>query len=218
MIPKIIHYCWFGPNSFSALNNKCIESWKKYYPDYEIMLWNESNTPIHHPYLKKALSEKKYAFAADFSRFYALNKYGGIYLDTDMECIKSLDEEMLRNDFISAYEDLSGSNVSCGFIGSKKNSQICIEMMKYYDSSVFYENVPLILTKILKNTDENITIYPNYFFYPYNPYDSEQLVKQLMYSQIKSDTYAIHHWEKSWNLNLWNKFKRKSLKLLGISK
>lgn len=218
MIPKIIHYCWFGPNALSILNNKCIDSWRRYYPDYEIMLWNETNSPIDHPYLKKALLEKKYAFAADFCRFYALYNYGGLYLDTDMECIQALDEEILCNDFVSAYEDLMNRYVSCGFIGAKKNSQICLEMINYYCDASFYENIPLILTRVLKDTDESFVTYPSHYFYPYNPYDIDQPIKQLMYFQIKADTYAIHHWEKSWNLSLLDKLRKKYFKLFRRSK
>lgn len=215
MIPKIIHYCWFGPNELSPLNKVCFESWIKYYPDYEIMLWNEDNAPIHHPFLKKALIEKKYAFAADFTRFYALYNYGGIYLDTDMECIRPLDEEMLCVDFFSAYEDIENRYISCGLIGAKQDSEICFKMLSYYENLNIYENVPSVLTKILENISEKFIIYPSYYFYPYNPYDTSQLVKQLMYCQIKKNTYAIHHWEKSWNLNLFDKLKRKILTLIS---
>lgn len=215
MIPKIIHYCWFGPKNLSPLNEACIQSWLKYYPDYKIILWNEENSPLEHPFLKMALAEKKYAFASDFTRFYALYNYGGVYLDTDMECIKALNIDMLYSDFFAAYEDLENKYVSCGMIGAKQNSEICLRMLECYDNSKSYENVPLILTKVIKNTQENFTIYPSYYFYPYNPYDSNQKVKQFMYCQVKEDTYAIHHWEKTWNLSFLDKLKKRFLILIA---
>jgi len=215
MIPKIIHYCWFGDNKMTALNQACLDSWKLFYPNYEIILWNETNAPIDHPYIKKALAEKKYAFAADFTRFYALYHYGGIYLDTDMECIKPLDDKILDNNFFSAYEDIQSIYISCGFIGAIKDSPICLNMLKYYDKSEVYENVPVVLTNILKNSNQKFKIYPNYYFYPYNPYDLEQPIKQLMFNQIKHDTYAIHHWQKSWKLNLLDKLRKMYQKYFG---
>ena len=86
MIPKIIHYCWFGESEKSALHIKCIESWKKYLPDYEIKEWNESNFDVNTvAYVKQAYDAKKYAFVSDYARLYALYNFGGIYFDLDVE-------------------------------------------------------------------------------------------------------------------------------------
>ena len=92
MIPKIIHYCWFGGNPLPDSAMKCIASWKKFLPDYEIKKWNESNFDVNMiPYVKEAYQVKKYAFVSDFARFYILYKYGGLYFDTDVEIVKPLD-------------------------------------------------------------------------------------------------------------------------------
>lgn len=219
MIPKIIHYCWFGPRELSALNKACIESWQKFLPDYQIMLWNEDNAP-NHPYVKFALKHKKYAFAADFTRFYALNKFGGIYLDTDMELIRSFDKVLLDNIFFSAYEDHSNQFISCGAIGSIKQNKIVSKMLEQYDNNHSFINVPVLLTQVMEQiTTENdhlINIFPSCFFYPYNPFDDKQKIKQLMFQDIKDETYAIHHWEYSWKPKFWEKVYSRLRKILKL--
>ena len=93
MIPKTIHYCWFGGNRLSKLALKCIESWKKFFPDFEIKEWNESNYDIRKiPYIAEAYAAKKFAFVSDYARFDVLYRHGGVYFDTDVEVIKSFDD------------------------------------------------------------------------------------------------------------------------------
>ena len=97
MIPKKIHYCWFGKNPLPADVKKCIESWKKYCPDYEIIEWNESNFDItQNPFMKAAYENKAWAFVSDYARLKVVYDNGGIYLDTDVELLKSLDS-LLEN-------------------------------------------------------------------------------------------------------------------------
>lgn len=101
MIPKTIHYCWFGRNPLPPLAIKCIESWKKFLPDYEIKEWNEDNFDVNIiPYTKEAYQAKKYAFVSDYARFWILYKYGGLYFDTDVEVIKPLDDIIARGSFM----------------------------------------------------------------------------------------------------------------------
>lgn len=93
MIPKIIHYCWFGGKEKPESAQKCIRSWKKFFPDYEIKEWNESNFDVNMiPYTKAAYEAKKYAFVSDFARFWVLYHYGGVYFDTDVEVIRNMDD------------------------------------------------------------------------------------------------------------------------------
>ncbi len=93
MIPKIIHYCWFGRGKLPELAFKCMDTWKKYLPDYQLRLWNEDTFDItSHPYVFEAYQSKKYAFVTDYVRLYALYHFGGIYMDTDVEVIRNLDE------------------------------------------------------------------------------------------------------------------------------
>ena len=206
MIPKIIHYCWFGEKPMSPLIQACILSWKKYLPDWEIKEWNELNSPIDHPFVKKALQDKKYAFAADYVRCYALYEYGGVYLDTDMEIIRDL-SPLLIYDFFSAYEDSDKSKVSCGAIGSLKGNILMYKMLKYYDqNSTMYIAMPQILGKIYNDSKfSNFKILKSDSFYPYNPFDESKPVKQLMFNQIVDETYGIHHWGYSWKFSFFDR-------------
>ena len=104
IIPKKIHYIWFGGNPKTELILKCIESWKKYMPDYEIIEWNESNFTFDNAYAKEAYENKKYAFVSDYARLKVVYEYGGIYLDTDVELVKSLQPLLEKGGFI----DLKG--------------------------------------------------------------------------------------------------------------
>lgn len=102
MIPKIIHYCWFGRNPLPKSALKCIESWKKFCPGYEIKEWNEDNFDINIiPYTKEAYEAKKYAFVSDYARFWILYHYGGVYFDTDVQVIKPLDEIVAKGPFMA---------------------------------------------------------------------------------------------------------------------
>ena len=119
MIPKVIHYCWFGYGPLPELAQKCIASWKKYLPDYEIKEWNEDNFDVNIiPYTTEAYAAKKYAFVSDYARFWILYKYGGIYFDTDVEVIRPLDDIIKKGNFMGFETDpklpfdVSGRNVS----------------------------------------------------------------------------------------------------------
>lgn len=101
MIPKIIHYCWFGGNSLPESALKCIASWKKFFPDYEIKEWNESNFNVDIiPYTKEAYEAKKYAFVSDYARFWILYNYGGVYFDTDVKVIRPMDDIIAKGPFM----------------------------------------------------------------------------------------------------------------------
>ena len=106
MIPKIIHYCWFGRGPLPELAQKCIASWKKYLPDYEIKEWNEDNFDVNIiPYTAEAYQAKKYAFVSDYARFWILYQYGGIYFDTDVEVIRPIDDIVERGNFMGFETD-----------------------------------------------------------------------------------------------------------------
>ena len=100
MIPKVIHYCWFGKNQLSPLHIACMETWKKYLPEYEIRRWDESNSPMDIPFIKYHYSKKNWAFVSDYVRLHALKNFGGIYLDVDFEVLKNLDPLLLNKCFL----------------------------------------------------------------------------------------------------------------------
>ena len=101
MIPKIIHYCWFGRNPLPESAKKCIDSWRKFLPDYEIKEWNEDNFDVNIiPYTQQAYEAKKYAFVSDYARFWILYHHGGVYFDTDVEVIRPMDDIIEKRPFM----------------------------------------------------------------------------------------------------------------------
>ncbi len=157
MIPKIIHYCWFGRGPLPELAQKCIASWRKYLPDYEIREWNEDNFDVNIiPYTAEAYREKKYAFVSDYARFWILYKYGGLYFDTDVEVIRPIDDIIARGNFMgfetdptpqaAAEVDASGASVNPGLglgvapglgLGVAPGLGLVKKMLDYYDGQHF---------------------------------------------------------------------------------
>ncbi|MBW3090918.1 glycosyltransferase family 32 protein [Bifidobacterium miconisargentati] len=136
-IPKIIHYCWFGPNDLPARERACIESWKRLMPDYEIMFWNEETFDISGSlYAKQAYEKGKYAFVSDYARMRALYDYGGVYLDTDVEALSSLDK-FLGNKAFVGFENRT--MVGTGIIGAEAHSPVIERMLDYYDHHAFVD-------------------------------------------------------------------------------
>lgn len=207
MIPKIIHYCWFGRGKKSELIQRCTESWKKHLPDYEIIEWNEENFDVNIcKYTKQAYEAKKWAFVADYARLIALQEYGGIYLDTDMELFKSFDE-FLDNDFFAGFE--SKDIIAAGVIGAIPNNDIVEKLVSSYsdrefvhaDGSLDLTANPHLLTEILTNygfvmngreqTRNRASLYPQTVFY----------VNDIMriFGKVSPKAYSVHHGEKSWS-------------------
>lgn len=195
MIPKIIHYCWLSGDPYPLLVNKCIQSWRKKMPDYEFMLWDSHRINVKsNMWLMQAYENKKYAFAADYIRFYALYNYGGIYLDADVEVLRPFDL-LLDNDTIIG-EEASG-DIEAAVIGVEKNSTWIKECLDYYadrpfvkaDGSFDMKPVPLLVGKVLEK-HPRIKIYPYTYFSPKN-YNMHRI-------DITSETYCIHHFDGKW--------------------
>lgn len=208
MIPKIIHYCWYGRGEFSPLVEACIASWKKYCPNYEFKRWDESNSPMEMPWIRDAYKHQKYAFVADYMRFYALYNEGGIYLDTDMLLIKSLDEFVNHKAFIGR-ED--AYNASMGIIGAEHGNEFCKMCLDYYDSTKFNMVSPPIITRfispllckygfkeedITQSLSNNLVVYKSDYFYPIH-YTTKFELDELQ-RFVTNNTHAIHLWNKSW--------------------
>lgn len=138
MIPKVIHYCWFGRGELPQLAKKCISSWKKYCPDYTIIEWNEDNFDISsNDYVKEAYENRKFAFVTDYVRLHALYNYGGIYMDTDVEVTRSLDEFLVHQGF-SGFE--SETQMPTGIMAGEKNFSLYKDLMAYYDGRHFVDS------------------------------------------------------------------------------
>ena len=136
---KYIHYCWFGGKPLPKLAKKCIESWKRYLPDYEIMLWNEDNSNLDEcVFIKEAYKNKKWAFVADYIRTKAMYEYGGIYFDTDMEIIKPINELLDSEYGFLGVED--SHMIACGvWYEPKPKSYLAKKMLEFYKSQEYFE-------------------------------------------------------------------------------
>lgn len=216
MIPKIIHYCWFGQHDYPPLVEACIKSWKDNLSDWEFKKWDETNSPLGHPFVQKALKEKKYAYVADYVRCYALYHEGGIYLDTDIEIIKDL-LPLLEYEFFAAYEDDDIRKINCAAFGTQSNHILLKMMLEYYDiNNSFYLPIPQVLGKMYdKYKTEGSIILSKESFYPYNPYDPNRLVKIFMYQDVTIRTYGIHHWGYSWKFTFYEKVINKIKKIIS---
>lgn len=202
MIEKKIHYIWFGGEKPVKVKN-LIESWKKKLPDYELIEWNENNIDIskemeENKFFRECYNRKLWAFASDYIRVKVMYEHGGIYLDTDMEILKSLDSLLNDNFFIGKEDE---STISFGIVGAKKNHNFFKRMLEFYQEEVWSSNL-YIVTSIAsyicneyKDELKDIKIYDSEYFYPYT--QDEELTAQ----HIKDNTYAIHHWGKSWKKN-----------------
>ena len=147
-------------------------SWEKHLSDYEIIEWNEENFDIDmHPYVKKAYMEGHWAFVADYVRLWVLEKYGGIYLDTDMEVIRSLNP-LRKHQFFIGKEN--NEFISAGIIGSIKGHKLLKLILKRYDNLQDYETIPKIITQTIEeNITDEIEIYEPVYFYPYYPFGED---------------------------------------------
>ena len=211
MIPKIIHYCWFGGKPLPKIAEKCIASWKKYLPGYEIKRWDESNFDVNAiPYTREAYAACKFAFVSDYARFWILYHYGGVYFDTDVEVIRPIDDIINRGCFLGVESIRNGIytvNPGLGFAATQGTAVIG-EMVNLYSTFHFtntdgasdLKNIVEITTdylssKGLQNTDEiqdccGFTIYPKDYFCPID-YDTREL-------KITENTRTIHHYAESW--------------------
>lgn len=157
MIPKKIHYVWLGKGEKNERIKKCIDSWRKFLPDYEIVEWNEDNFDINYnDFTKKSYELKKYAFTSDVIRLYALYTEGGIYMDTDVEVYKPLDEFLSLEGF-TGFEDINYP--VCATMGAEKGNPVIGLMLKYYDC-IDFKTYP-IWTDYIKYQETNTCIMSN---------------------------------------------------------
>ena len=207
MIPKVIHYCWFGRGEKPALAKKCIDSWKKYCPDYEIVCWNEENYDISkNRYMKQAHERKMYGFVPDYARLDILYHYGGIYLDTDVELTKNLDDLLYQDGFccVEKWQTVnlgggSGAVPGNGIIGKMLEYRENMEFIScdgnvntntcgFYDTKVL-QKLGYILNGTVQYIDD-MTVYPSEFFHPFD-YASGR-------TRMSVNTHGIHHFNGGW--------------------
>lgn len=207
MIQKKIHYCWVGGNPLPESAKKCIQSWKKHCPDYEIIEWNESNYDFtKNEYMKEALEAKKWGFVPDYARLDIIYRYGGIYLDTDVEIIKSFDD-FLQYEGFAGFETDQYVALGLGF-GATKGNPIIKELMRSYEAIHFRkENGELnLIASPELNTDtlEKIGLQRNGMKQKINNFvflPSDYLCPKSFndgFIRITENTHSIHHYDASW--------------------
>ena len=210
MIPKIIHYCWLSDEPFPKLVQFCIDSWKRHLPDYEFILWNRDRFDINSCiWVKQAYEEKKYAFAADYIRLYALYNYGGIYLDSDVEVLKSFNP-LLHQSYFLGTEDETDIRIEAAIMGATPHNEYIGRCLKHYENRLFIndgkmdiETLPKIMISYARNyqviTREDefnnksdvLQIYSKDYFSPKD-------IGSGVLSYQSQNTYAIHHFNGSW--------------------
>lgn len=229
MIPKVIHYCWFGYRPLPALAAECIKSWKKFLPDYEIKEWNERNFDVNSiAYTREAYAAGKYAFVSDYARFKVLYEQGGLYFDTDVEVIKAIDDIVARGPFMgceSTAGPASKAHVNPGLgLGATAGLGLYRELLDLYATLHFkHDDGTLNLKTIVAYTTETLCrhglrnlndiqacagvwIYPKEYFCP--------IVIGYNELQLTANSRSIHHYAGTW-LSARKQFKKKIIKCLG---
>ncbi len=211
-IPKIIHYFWFSGDPYPEKVQKCIDSWKRYCPDYEFRKWSLDNYHTDNVFCNEALSVRNWAHASDYGRCDVLRKYGGIYLDTDVELIKPLDDLLYNNGFF-VFESAEGVDPGSG-MGSVAGNSIFDEICQQYEGIHFinddgsFNKVNIIhqYTDVLKKhglvsdgsyqiIENGIAVYPPLVMSPYS-YNTGLTC-------LIDKTYGIHHWVSAWISDEW---------------
>ena len=208
MIPKIIHYCWFGGSPLPLDVENMISTWKRQCPDYEIKRWNESNFDVYqNRYCREAFEKKKWAFVSDYARLRVLFDYGGIYMDTDVEVLKPFDHFLKYNAWLSFQSENQLS--TCFIAASKGNDWIGLLLERYENLCFVKENGSCDMTTnvdlITKITRENYDIKFNNSFqtfgdcnaiFPFEYFCAKDMITEKYC--ITSDTYAVHHFSGTW--------------------
>ena len=227
MIPKIIHYCWFGRNPKPALAEKCIASWHRFCPDYEIIEWNEDNFDIFSCplYVRQAYEAKKWAFVTDYVRLQLVYEHGGIYMDTDVELVKKIHSLLTHSAFLG-FED--GVSVATGLgFGAEKEHPLVKEIMDDYaevafvkeDGSFDTETCPMRNTKVLLRhglmqdnskqiLDGDVLILPSDYLCPLDYYSGEL--------RKTPNTISIHWFDGSWKTEQEKKWRKQELRKVKI--
>ena len=208
LIPKTIHYCWFSGNPIPDTLKRCMGTWEKFCPDYEIVRWDESNYDISwSPYMVQAYERKKWGFVSDVARLDILYRYGGIYLDTDVELLKSLDELLYQPAFCGIEKWCVVNSGGCS--GTQPGNSLIKAMLDFrqdiflecedgslnFLSSGYYETMSLLKAGLradglTQHVNNQIIIYSSDFFHPFDYMSGE--------TQITENTFSIHHFSGSW--------------------
>lgn len=206
MIPKKIHYCWFGNSHLSELNQRCVDSWRRLMPDYQIKQWDENNIPLDNTYSRAACAKGAWSRLSNYVRMRALYAEGGIYLDTDVEVLKNFAPLLHHKCFVGFQQAAEETDwVNSAVLGAEAGHPFlmrCLELTeKLFTETGEFPRSPSVVTRILKEMGlreyklqevEEVTVYPVEYFYPF-PWFGE-----FSPDCVKENTHCVHHWEGSW--------------------
>lgn len=221
MIPKIIHYCWFGNNPKNDEILSCLDSWKRTCPDFEIKEWNETNFSFEtFPFASRMYNEKKWAFVADYARLHVLELEGGFYLDTDMLLLQSLSPLLEKS---CVFGEESPGMINAAIVGATPHHSFIKKCLEFYDSNADETiTIPRVISQIYEQYPDktDIVIYPPKVFYPF----TIESIREYKGQDMGPETIGIHLWHYSWGHPLNKFFKRigvyrfgkRIVELLGI--
>lgn len=246
MIPKKIHFCWLSGDEFPPLIQYCLNTWRKILPDYEIILWDTKRFDINSvAWVKEAFEAKKYAFAADYIRFYALYREGGIYLDSDVEVLKTFTPLLNAKSFVGF--EAATEMVEAAIVGSESGMPWCKAILDFYSGKHFIPEIdtsqilaPIVTRNAIRSiysefptsipkypvslNNGEFMVYPDYFFSPIK-YDIEKNYSNTKVASSKyssnPETYCVHRFNASWTvkpstkIQLWDAFKKKLKSVVG---
>lgn len=224
MIPKVIHYVWFGKGEMNALHRRCIDTWRRVAPDFELRLWNEDNSDIDNEYCRAAIKARKWAFVSDWVRFDVLYKEGGIYLDTDMELVRPLDPLLDSRNAVVGWE--SRRSIGTAFLLAPPQHQlmdVCRQLILHdlQPRKAFATSPDILRHAVSKVAPDSYTLLPREVFFPFNPYerDDPNNAGQFMFNDVKPETIGIHHFrlEASWSDTRTQRLLRRALGKLKIA-
>jgi mannosyltransferase OCH1-like enzyme len=191
-IPKVIHYVWVGGKPLTPLAEQCLASWQKYLPEYQIKRWDETNSPMTHPYVQAMYKSKKWAFVSDYIRFWVLAHEGGIYLDTDLELFRSINPLLNQTGFVARSKT---GQIESSIIAAIPQASFIAAALSWYDADTKYsiaDTSPLVLEQaIAKASGSSVTIFDHTYFHPI---DEGEFLTQ----EARERAYGVHHWAESW--------------------
>ena len=211
MIPRTIHYCWYGGKPMAPMLQECLESWKRHLPDYQTVCWDETNSPLEAcPFVREAFRLKKWAFVSDYVRIHALHECGGVYLDTDMLVLKPLDP-LLSHRAFAGFQDQREVNMA--IFGAEHHHPFVTACLRWYQSAAFDPQKPPIIPEVISMLFRNhglttnarqsvcdVDLYPSEYFYPW-PFVGYKDNPEFR-SYIKPESFAVHLWNHSWQAPL----------------